>query len=192
MSAKLIAATGVIALALTGLVGCSASNPGTVEPQTKLAHVTLDASWANAYPSVKDMTSAADAVVLGTVGQAEATTVKGGIPYTDYSFAVEQWLKGSPAIASQILIHQTGGTASGVTMEVGDDPLLVVGEKDVLYLRQYAPGKYLILGGPTGRNQVVNGQVTPMSHGIARDGLPSGIGEFSARIRNLASQPATP
>lgn len=192
MNAKLIVATGAVALVLTGLVGCSSSSQTPPASAAKPNQITLEASWANAYPSVQQMTSAADAVVLGSVGKAEATTVKGGIDYTDFSFTVEQWLKGKPTASSTaILIHQTGGTASGVTMVEGDDPLLVAGERDVLYLHQYAPGKYFILGGPTGRDQVLNGQATPMAAGIARDGLPAPVGQYSARVRSLAAQTGT-
>jgi hypothetical protein len=131
------------------------------------------------------MVAAADAVVVGTVEKAIATTSSGGIPFTDFNFSVDQWLKGSASAGTEILIHHTGGASTGATTEADGDPLLVPGESDVLYLHEYEPGKYFILGGPTGRNPVINGKVTAMAQGAARDGLPADVAAFTSRITGL-------
>jgi hypothetical protein len=131
------------------------------------------------------MTKNADAIVLGTTEEVTGTTQKDGLPYTDFRYHVEQWIMGVSA-GERIQIHQTGGSMNGQSMEAEDDPLLVPGEHSLLFLRNYAPGKYKIMGGPTGRLLDKGGRVTALPGGAARDGLPAGVTAFTSRIRALA------
>lgn len=172
------AAVVVVSLAVVALSACSGA------PRTQY---TADASWANAYPSVRAMASHSDAIVVADVRAIAATgsdpTSDGqGIPFTDFTVQVENWIAPKSGPAS-ILIHQTGVQNSSMNYETSDDPLLTPGEHDVLFLHQYAPGRYFIMGGPTGRFRIApDGTVSALSHGIARDGLPESVGAFSARV----------
>jgi hypothetical protein len=132
------------------------------------------------------MTGNADAVIVGRVvaisGTGTDATSYQGVPYTEFSVSVVQWVKGNGP--SSIVIKQTGGTdAAGATWSVEGDPLLQVGEQDVFFLHEFAPGDYFIVGGPTGRFPISGGTVSPMPEGIARDGLPESLGTFTQRVQ---------
>lgn len=176
---------GFVLVALVGVaavIGACGAGPHPEAP----VHHQVSTSWANALPSVSEMAQEADAVVIGRVvgiagSGTDPTSVK-PIPYTEFTFAVTQWLKNSGP--SSITLKQTGGTdASGDVWTVDGDPLLQVGEQDVLFLQQFAAGEYFIVGGPTGRYNVSNGQVSPMPEGIARDGLPETVQAFIQRVQ---------
>lgn len=172
---------------LVSVSGCTVGAPEntSAEPTGKV----LSPSWAEAYSSVKEMTAHADAVVVGKVTNALGTTVKDGIPYTDFTYEVQTSVKGKHLASSEIQIHQTGGSVDGMIEVVDGDPLLVVGQKSLLYLRQYEEGKYFIIGGPTGRMLVdKENKVSPMPEGAARDGLPAQLPEFLNRVEALAAE----
>jgi hypothetical protein len=49
--------------------------------------------------------------------------------------------------------------------------LFRVGESSIRFLYEYAPDKYFAIGGPTGRFNVVDGEVSPVSdEGVAFSG----------------------
>lgn len=177
--AILLAAVGLAA----GLAGCSTSAPEPV--------VQLHASWANAYPTVAAMVKNSDAIVSGTVGAASPTVVQDNVPYTDFAFHVTTWIKSNDGQPSNISIHQTGGTADGAMQIVDDDPLLVTGTAYVLFLHEYAPGNYFIVGGPTGRLNVSStGQLTVFKGSIiAKTDVPVDVSSFTTRV--AAIQAAT-
>ena len=136
------------------------------------------------------MSSRADAVVVGFVTKVLVTTVKGGVPHTDFAYHVDSWIKPITTPSADIQIHQTGGTANDQYQEISGDPLLRVGEHNIPYLREYEPGKYLIMGGPTGRLLVTTGTVAALPEGIARDGLPASVSQFTATAQALVAQAA--
>ncbi|MBX6351138.1 MAG: hypothetical protein IRZ11_06475 [Clostridia bacterium] len=111
----------------------------------------LAASWPKSYESVAEMATDASAVVVGTVTAIDAQTVAdGGIPFTDFAFSVTQVLVGPP-LPRTITLHQTGGVRNGGAVELPDDPLMRVGTRYVLFLYEFAPGRFYVLGGPQGR-----------------------------------------
>ncbi len=98
-------------------------------------------------------------------------TVSKGVPYTDFTVTVTRKLH-DPATrlapsSSAIVVHQTGGTVSGVTTQVEDDTLFRPGESVVLFLREYSPGRFRVLGGPAGRFDVSRGLITPASRSLS-------------------------
>ena len=115
----------------------------------------MNASWASQYSSLSELARDADAIVVGLVkGVANRSTTGEALSFTDFDYVVEEWVSAPAGVAmlpDAISIHQTGGIVNGRNVEVTGDPLLVPGERSVLFLRQYAPGQYFILGGPTGR-----------------------------------------
>lgn len=170
---------GLLTLGLCALVaagGCSSSQKqGNSQKQEKSA--SLDASWATEYQSLASLKSNADVAVLGTFTKVMQQTIdKNNIPYTDFQFSVKRQLfklgsKQSVANGAALSVHQTGGTVDGVLMQVDDDPLFKVGDSAILFLHQYAPGMYYVIGGPTGRFKVANDQVSPInSEGVKFSG----------------------
>lgn len=99
-----------------------------------------------------------------------------GTPYTLFSASIKRWFAGSGD--SEIIIKQTGDES----VEVEDDPLLKPGETAVLFLRDYSPGHYFIVGGPPGRFHVDGKQrLLPLPAGMVRTpgslpSLPAALG----------------
>lgn len=142
----------------------------------------MHSSWTNVYPTLREMGTNADAIAIGQVSAIVGTTVDtSGIPYTDFSYVAEAWLKGGAE--ETILIHQTGGqNESGTTVESDDDPLLAVGEQSLVFLKQYAPGQYFIMGGPTGRLLEANGLFTQLPGASKLPGLPAPVGAVTSLL----------
>lgn len=132
--------------------------------------IFLSASWAEGYASIGQMARDSDLVAIGVVAGTDASTVdtkRAGavtatLVFTDFRFEVEEALKGS-AGTSSILIHQTGGRNGAQIVEIHDDPLLEVGARYLLFLRNVAPGKYAIKAGPVGRMLVEGDQIRSLS-----------------------------
>jgi hypothetical protein len=165
------------ALILTlGLSGCGGGN------QT----VNMEASWAETYHTMKDLKAHSDLGVLGTFTNIVGQTVDEGIPFTDFAFTVNVVLwnpKGSNVTAGTILqVHQTGGTVDNVVYQIVDDPLFKVGEENALFLDEYNPERYNVVGGPTGRFEVVAGVVTPHDqNGVPFSGSPQAFAQEVAK-----------
>lgn len=124
----------------------------------------VDASWGGAYPSLAQMSQHSDAVVRGRITNVlgtETSTQAQDLIYTNYAFQVDKWIAGTPS-GSHIVIHQMGGSSGVREMTVRDDPRFDQGAEAILFLQQYAPGKYFVLGGPTGRYPVAGGQISAM------------------------------
>lgn len=129
----------------------------------------VEVSWAVGYRTLDSLASASVAIIDGTVTGLARTTVdrqtvgdlESSLSFSDYEFEVASILKGN-VVQDTIMIHQTGGTTDGFTVEVRDDPLFEVGARYILFLR--SDGElFVTLGGPAGRLVVENGLVKSLS-----------------------------
>lgn len=164
------AAVATAAIALCVLGACSAA---PAAPKT----VSMDASWAEYYHSMSDLKAHSDIAVQGTITKAslDPAASSANAPFTDFQLTVQSTffdphhkVAAAAATPAVLTIHQTGGTVNGTTYQIEDDPLFQVGQKYVLFLREYSPGHYMVVGGPTGRFAVAaSGAVTP----IVSDGV---------------------
>lgn len=177
-----------------GLSGCGAPSTSRVQtlPVSQGQHysrqVSIDASWSMSYKDLKSLKAASTAVIEGSIGAVASATVDTatGIPYTDFALSIHNvvydphgHVQGATA-----LVHQTGGIVNNTLYQMDDDPLFQVGEHVVLFLHEYAPGKYFVVGGPTGRFEVRSGIVSAAStHGVA---LPpsTSIDAFLAQVQD--------
>jgi Matrixin len=171
----------------------SDDSTGTRAAVTAGSHICV--SWNIGYTNLTDMAQDADAIVVGHVKTVAQRTVVDGQPFTDFDYAVDDWVaapRGDKDLPAAITIHQTGGIRDGQTVEVHGDPLLASGEQGVLFLRRYAPGQYYILGGPTGRLISDGGQLAQL-HGASRlDGLsPSQAVTLRAVAQDLGNSLST-
>ncbi len=152
-------------LTLTVVVGVAAAGTVGIAYAVHPFHHVVDASWAEAYPTVEEMTQHADAVVSGHVVAEQGTETRTQDPsliYTNFAFQVDTWIAGKPS-GSVVLLHQMGGASGFTSSEAKDDPIFTVGEHDLLFLKMYGPGKYFVLGCPTGRLPVhASGTVTTL------------------------------
>jgi len=183
----------VMAMTMTATVGaCSGSGtPTAAVAASPVKTVYLDASWAEYYHSVADLKSHSDLAVEAKITKVlDQTTTDGNIPYTDFQITVESVLydpahriqAASTAQPATLSLHQTGGTLNGQKLMIEDDPLFTTGEQYVLFLREYAAGHYMVVGGPTGRFTVSSaGTLTP----IVKDGV-SFSGQLSAMQTAIA------
>lgn len=153
-------------------------------PMTAQVTSNLDASWTKLYHDIPSLKQASDVAVDGTITAVIRQTVDQNIPYTDFRFQIAQTLSDPRHLltGSDIIIHQTGGPvteniqgkATIVHMQVGDDPLMQAGDHLMLFLHQYAPGYYFVVGGPSGRFVVRGGAVYPINgEGVQLSGSPT-------------------
>ncbi|HEY8295510.1 MAG TPA: hypothetical protein VIG41_09250 [Micrococcaceae bacterium] len=85
------------------------------------------------------------------------------------------------AAGDKLTVRQTGGTVDGVVQQTSDDPLFTIGENNVLFLTQPSPGLFYVIGGPTGRLEIINGQVSPLApDGATFSGTPA---DFAAAVQ---------
>jgi hypothetical protein len=155
--------TVLSAVAIGALAACSSGGAESTK--------NLDASWAVTYRSLPDLKSNADVVARGKITKVIAQTEVKTVPFTDFEFTVEQSIQDNghrlsaldKSATAPITLHQTGGTVDNVRFQIEDDPLFQVGEEYVLFLNEYKPGFYKVIGGPTGRFAVKQGIVTPIN-----------------------------
>ncbi|MGZ6855083.1 MAG: hypothetical protein ACXVGC_13625 [Mycobacteriaceae bacterium] len=172
-------------VAAVGVVAAAVGAAYAVHP----FHHEVDASWAQAYPTLDEMTQHADAVVSGhVIGEqgTETSASDASLIYTDFTFHVDTWVAGKPD-GDVVLLHQVGGASGFNSSEVQDDPAFKIGEQDVLFLKMYAPGKYFVMGGPTGRMPVsVANTVTSMPASVLKvTGAPS-RSAFIGQVKRIA------
>lgn len=173
-----------LGLSVVGAVAVGAGLVGVAVVVHPIRHA-VDASWAEVYPSYGQMTRHADAVVQGQVleslgahkGPQDPSTI-----YTDFSFRVDKLVAGTKT-APIITLHQMGGSMGFEQEDVKDDPLLVPGERDLLFLKNYAPGRFYVMGGPTGRLLVKGSTLTPLPGGA----LPTRPGESLATVERTVA-----
>ena len=150
--------------------------------------VGIAASWAKGYSSLNGLKQDADLGVQGHfTAVVEAATDSSGLAYTDFTFTITQVLWDPhhqiPGSTSSITIRQTGGCIGDTLYKVDDDPLFQIGEEAILFLHQFSPGQYYVIGGPSGRFEVRNGLVQPVNDEGVK--LPSDLTEqqFYALLR---------
>jgi hypothetical protein len=147
----------------------------------------IEVSWAMGYGSLKELkrATALDLAIQGTFttiqstqGQAPPSRQNGPLT-TDFSFLISKVLLDPHHLlnssSSTITIHQTGGRLGNTLHQVCDDPLFRVGEEAILFLHQFSPGQYFVMGGPSGRFEVRKGLVQPVNNEGVK--LPSGLTE---------------
>jgi hypothetical protein len=123
----------------------------------------MGASWAEYHRSMAALKQHADFGVVGEVSViAAAAKPDAGPVYQMVTVKVDQvvWTgNSSHPVPATVTFEQTGGTFQNVTYIVDDDPLFKVGEKVVVFFKEYSPGLYRVSGGPTGRFGLANGVV---------------------------------
>lgn len=152
---------------------------GCASPQTQGS----SASWARAYPTLRELTAASDAILVGTVEKSTPAPAVDGIPFTDATVAVTTWLKGTPA-APVITVHQTGAAARDTFVSLGD-PLMQPGESSMLFVLRNNDGTYTALSGPTGRLLISGTTVGKMPETSLTEPIPGTLPEVIAAVTRL-------
>jgi hypothetical protein len=146
-------------------------------------------SWTKGYSSLKGLKQDADLGVQGHfTAVVDTPNDSSGLVSTDFTFTITRVLWDPhhqiPGSTSNITIHQTGGCIGDTLYRVDDDPLFQIGEEAILFLHQFSPDQYYVIGGPSGRFEVRNGLVQPVNDEGVK--LPSGLTEqqFYALLRS--------
>ena len=136
--------------------------------------------------SFDDLVSKAQSIVAGhTVDVQTFRTADGRLILTNYTFEVEQTLKGSES--GRITITTVGGRVGNTILRVAGMPSFAVGESAVVFLEK--SGQYnTVVGLTQGKFSVVNGRVTNSVSGLSFSGnLPAqplgmAVDEFKHQI----------
>ncbi len=174
-----IASLLLVTLALFSFVSCASQtlNETTESSGRPSIHITtvssmpsIDVSWDQSYSNIDDLVSDSfvDLIVVGMIDRVveitktkEAETSQGPVYvyFTDFNFRIESVLKGTDR--KEIVIHQTGAESGG---QINEDPLFGPGERYLLFLHEFAPGKSFVVGGPEGRYRIIDGKVFSMNY----------------------------
>jgi hypothetical protein len=135
------------------------TTPATSPNQPGEQRRIITATYPKTYETALELKQDASVVLRGRVADIAKTFVDrieggrldGEIPFTDFTFTVDEVLAG--ALKSEaVVVRQTGGVNSRGNYELLDDPLMKVGETYVLFLRYDEATKvHVVLGGPQGR-----------------------------------------
>jgi hypothetical protein len=134
----MVGAAVVLVLAAGGVAYAVSRDARTTEMTT--------CDYAEHYATATDLAAHSDLVVAGQVGKKLGTTSGDGGDATDFAFTVTSVLSDPgqrlPQGTSAVRIHQSG-TSAGT--QCREDPLFAGGSTNVLFLREYAPGAYLVV-----------------------------------------------
>ena len=160
----------LIAAAFVLVIICTITSCKEMPPQaTNNLQQNISISWADGAPDMQGLFTTADAVVVGKIGKVidetnellgESRFGKNYMYYTDFEFIIEANLK-AEVKNNSIIIHQIGKAG---TQELEDDPLFQSGDSYVLFLREYKPGNYTVLGGPQGKFKIVNDKIYSLNY----------------------------
>lgn len=139
------AAAGLVLAVSVALSGCGQGDraEGTTSSMQ---------SWAYSYPTLAEMAEASDLVARTTVVAVQDwESPEGGNPWTEYRVRIDQPVKPSTGAPTEVVVKQPGVAEDPFPSSVvTGDPLMVVGDKAVLFLTAH-DGGYHVSGGPTGR-----------------------------------------
>ena len=164
----LVAAAAFIATGF--LSGCDRAslktepvNTGTPQSPspTTLPTVSGSASWGASFETLAELCSSSDLVAAGVIDRVASveTDKRVALFFTKFVFRIEKTYKGNET--AEVLLNITGAPDKPGS-DLPEDPLFNVGERWVLFLREYEEGRYYSLG-PWGRYKVVDGRVYSMN-----------------------------
>ncbi|BCW83324.1 MAG: hypothetical protein J0I04_00990 [Paenarthrobacter ureafaciens] len=178
-----VASTTIALAGIAGLSGCAGSPEAGVSSSPG-ATVGMDASWAEGYDNLRDLKAHSSIAVEGSFTRIiDESSIK-TVPITDFEFTVDKVLHDPPGSlkeGTRLTVRQTGGYVDGVLHQISDDPLFKISESAVLFLKEPEPGLFYVVGGPSGRFEVINGKVTPFDvQGTKVDGT---LEDFAAAVK---------
>jgi hypothetical protein len=162
----LLGALATGAILMSGYLLFSGHGPANAQSTRPVVYV--DASWSYSYASTAELAQHATIVVVGTVNGVVAEgpdAMSPTLATTRFAFGVDRVVKGSAS--TSVVVKQSGGALGAIQQVIADDPLMVAGQRYLLYLAQvptgpYA-GDYYVLGGAQGRFAVgPQGQLVPL------------------------------
>lgn len=178
-----MASTIIALVTIAGFSGCAGS-PEAANPSSSANTVGMDASWAESYDNLTDLKAHSALAVEGSFTRIIDESKIKTVPITDFEFTVDEVIHdpaGTLKEGTRITVRQTGGSVDGVLHQISDDPLFKISENAVLFLKEPEPGLFYVIGGPSGRFEVINGRVTPFdAEGTKFEGT---LEDFAAAVK---------
>ena len=125
----------------------------SLDNDTNSVRIEISASWAYGYPDIMSLTYASDLIGVIEVIDIDSVEIIGeyeqpAIYMTTYLAKVYSAILAEDEV---IRIVMTGKNDDEQLIEIADDPLMVVGEKWLIFARLNDRQSYTILSGPNGR-----------------------------------------
>lgn len=160
----------IICISILGVISYQNSNyrKGTYQsltsiPREEKARTLLFPSWGTNYDSedgsFDKMTEESDLIALITVKGIERTYGAEGIPFTEFNVSVDTPIYKTKK-GEKFIIVMTGQETETDIIEIPSDPLMIEGDKALVFCKENTDGTYRILGGPQGRFAYADGKLT--------------------------------
>lgn len=122
------------------------------------------ASWAVKYRTLEDLVRASDVIVVGKIKGDGVPAPSTNVMHSEFELDVKKVLKDHKRRdkLDSLILRQTGGSNAVRTFEVHDDPLFKKNQHVILFLKEYEPGKVVVIGGPNGRFHIENNRLIPV------------------------------
>ncbi|MFC1976710.1 hypothetical protein ACFLWS_00345 [Chloroflexota bacterium] len=164
----------------------SARVPSSPQPPLR-AGGSDSSNYTFGFDNLSDLTAFSDMIAVVVIDRTVSVEQQYKTPYsTQWALRVEKVLKGPQF--GQLLISQMG-SSDVPGSDPSDDPLFLPGERYLLFLREYAPGKYGSFG-PWGRYLIWNDKVYSMNHIIVGGGgyeAPPELNFVGLSLNNMVS-----
>jgi hypothetical protein len=122
----------------------------------------LSASWEYNYKDIKEISQASDLIALVKVAGVEEKFIEQDVPYTEFKVDVVNPVYKTNE-GENLTILMTGGEIKGNAIEIGDDPLLQIGDEILIFCKRNTDGTYRILSGSQGRLVYNNGKLNSLN-----------------------------
>lgn len=160
----------IICISILGVISYqnSAYRKGTYQSWTSLpreqkARTILCPSWGRSYDSddgsFDTMTKESDLIALITVNGIERTYGMEGLPFTEFNVSIDKPIYQAEK-GGKFIIVMTGQETDTEIIEIPNDPLMMAGDKALVFCKKNDDGTYRILGGPQGRFAYKDGKLT--------------------------------
>jgi len=134
--------------------------------ESEIEIVYSSALYKMKYKSIKQLTNdkQVDLIISGKILSEEAykkysTSGSGhGLVHTNFTVKVNAILSGDTE-GETVQVHRTGGLINNKLYLQEEDPLPIIGDRCILFLHEFEPGNYFVVGGPQGRFPIMNGRI---------------------------------
>lgn len=119
------------------------------------------ASWIYNYKDISEIQDASDLIIIGTVtksAQEKSDEPGNNLIFTRFTVSIDQVISGKTSL-KEVSVRQLGGQDGSELVEIQDDPLMTMDSEVILFLKEYEPNKFKIIGGPQGRFIIENDKV---------------------------------
>lgn len=157
--------------------------------------VLLHASWIEGFDTTEELSKSSDLIIIGEV-ESQEPELRHDLVFTNHIVTIKDIFSDKRTLEmaekTKIKIFQTGGTLGKfITPAIIDAPLLQEGETYMLFLRETAEKRFLVMGGTQGAYIIKNGKVISSygKNNILEEGFKNkDLNLLSEQIKNWNTQ----